>query len=156
VRWRLRIVVETAFSVTSFSLLVGENVVLIFFGLRLTDATAVGTARRREDFNQGSEQNWERLSRNQVGEALELTLVLASREPLPLHGDLNVNIALHIRTRGTTERPLRRALARVPTPCSWLVRQGSATVDLLHTNKDNVAEHHAALIHAARIEITGD
>ena len=47
---------------------------------------------RREDFNQGSEQNWERLSRNQVGEALELTLVLASR----LRGDLNVNIALHL------------------------------------------------------------
>src|ERR1700688_487708 len=96
-RWRLRIVVETACSVTSFSLLVGENVVLIlFFGLRLTDATAVGTARRREDFNQGSEQNWERLSRNQVGEALELTLMLASREPLRLPGDLNANIALHI------------------------------------------------------------
>jgi hypothetical protein len=78
VRWQLRIVVETAFSVTSLSLLVGENVVLIFFGLRLTDANAVGAAWRREDFNQGSDQNWGRLSRNQVGEALELTLVLAS------------------------------------------------------------------------------
>jgi hypothetical protein len=78
VQWRLRIVVETAFSVTSFSLLVGENVVSYFFGLRLTDATAVDTAWRREDFVQRSEQNWGRLSRNQVAEALELTLVLAS------------------------------------------------------------------------------
>ena len=51
---------------------------LFFFWTPSDDAAAVGTARRREDFNQGSEQNWERLSRNQVGEALELTLVLAS------------------------------------------------------------------------------
>ena len=69
---------------------------LFFFWTPSDDAAAVGTARRREDFNQGSEQNWERLSRNQVGEALELTLMLASREPLRLPGDLNANIALHI------------------------------------------------------------
>jgi hypothetical protein len=49
VQWRLRIVVETAFSVTSHSLLVGQNVVLIFFGLRQTDTAEVGAAWRRED-----------------------------------------------------------------------------------------------------------
>jgi hypothetical protein len=47
VQWRLRIVVESAFSVTSLSLLVRQNVVFVFFGLRLTDTAEVGAAWRR-------------------------------------------------------------------------------------------------------------
>jgi len=75
----------------------------------------------------------------------------------------NVNIALHIRKSRRYRKAAERRLGsgshsmQMARPASFPgFDQRSSTVDSLHTNKDNVAERHAALIHPDRTESTGD